>query len=91
MHSLRHGGATSLQVRGMSIADIILRGRWVSTKSATLYVQSGRALLLSVSVPKVVSDLAELLRLDVRENMRLARLTTRACEKRGAGRDTLRV
>ena len=78
LHSLRHGGATSLHVRGLPIADILLRGRWVSTTSATLYIQSGRALLLSVSVPELVSDIAERLLEDVLANVRLARVAEAA-------------
>lgn len=50
-HSLRHGGATRDHLAGHSIEDILLRGRWVSVKSARRYVQSGRAVLLSLSVP----------------------------------------
>ena len=53
-HSLRHGGATRLHLQRVSIEDILLRGRWSSTKSARRYVQSGRALLLSVTVPKTI-------------------------------------
>jgi len=53
-HSLRHGGATRLHLQHWSIEDILLRGRWSSTRSARRYVQSGRALLLSVDVPAAV-------------------------------------
>jgi integrase len=51
-HSLRHGGATKWHLDGKSINDIIQRGRWASNKSATRYIQSGRALLLTVHHPQ---------------------------------------
>ena len=35
----------------MSLEDILMRGRWASTKSARHYIQAGPALLLSVAVP----------------------------------------
>lgn len=50
-HSLRHGGATRDFLRGMSLESILARGRWASTKSARHYIQSGRALLLSIHLP----------------------------------------
>ena len=56
-HSLRHGGATHLHLRGVSIEDILLRGRWASTKSARRYVQSGRAMLLSMDIPPLLVPL----------------------------------
>lgn len=51
-HSLRHGGATSCFLSGMSIGDILFRGRWKATESAKTYVQQGRALLLTADVPQ---------------------------------------
>jgi len=50
----------------------------MGTKSATRYVQSGKALLLSLSVPSAVAALAEELLLDVRANLNLARLAAAA-------------
>ncbi len=50
-HSLRHGGATSCHLQGMSIEQILLRGRWASSKTAKRYIQSGRAMLLSMETP----------------------------------------
>ena len=49
-HSLRHGGATALHLAGMSMEDILLRGRWSSVKSARTYIQVGKALLLDLRV-----------------------------------------
>jgi hypothetical protein len=57
-HSLRHGGATRLHLMGVSIEDILLRGRWASSKSARRYIQSGRALLLSMRVPARLQEVA---------------------------------
>jgi integrase len=54
-HSLRHGGATRWHLLGKPLEDILLRGRWSSIKSARRYVQSGRAMLLSVGVPESIS------------------------------------
>ena len=43
-HSLRHGGATRYRhVLRWTIENVMERGRWVSTKSARRYVQSGNA------------------------------------------------
>lgn len=50
-HSLRHGGATRMLVNRRPISDIMTRGRWSEQKSARRYIQSGRALLLSMSAP----------------------------------------
>src|SRR5262245_8326315 len=36
-HSLRHGGATRLYLRGESVERILIRGRWKSTPSARIY------------------------------------------------------
>ena len=60
-HSLRHGGATRSHLLGKSMEDILLRGRWASTKSARRYIQSGRALLLSMQVPPALAKLASIL------------------------------
>ena len=57
-HSLRHGGATHDHARGLPLEDILRHGRWASVKSARHYVQAGRALLMSTSVPDAVTDLA---------------------------------
>jgi integrase len=45
-HSLRHGGATTDYMEGVNLENILVRGRWKSTKSARHYIQSGRALLM---------------------------------------------
>src|SRR5690349_2648427 len=56
-HSLRHGGATRLHLQGVSIEDILLRGRW------PLPAQLGVMFSLvepciSVQVPARLQDLA---------------------------------
>ena len=51
-HSLRHGGATRDFMLGVPIADIVVRGRWAQAKTASRYIQQGRALLVKLSLPK---------------------------------------
>jgi integrase len=58
-HSLRHGGATHWHITGHRIEDILMRGRWQSTKSARRYVQAGRAMLLSMDVPVHIARIGE--------------------------------
>jgi hypothetical protein len=53
-HSLRHGGATDACLAHVPFYDIMLRGRWQSERSARLYCQTGRALLLQRSLPDSV-------------------------------------
>ncbi len=53
-HSLRHGGATRLDLRGVGVEDIMKRGRWASSTSARHYIQSGKALLATVVSPPLV-------------------------------------
>lgn len=60
-HSLRHGGATSCHLQGMTIEQILLRGRWASSKSAKRYIQSGRAMLLSMETPPALVPLLPIL------------------------------
>jgi integrase len=58
-HSLRHGGATRyFHVLGWPVEDVMERGRWASTKSARLYIQSGVALLMSMRVPDRIAATA---------------------------------
>jgi integrase len=56
-HSLRHGGATHCFVSGMPMEDILTRGRWKSTSSARTYIQSSRALAMSMKIPKRLDPL----------------------------------
>jgi hypothetical protein len=65
VHSLRHGGATADFLEGISVEDILLRGRWASTKSARIYIQSGRALLLAQQIPPKVERLIPVVTSDV--------------------------
>jgi integrase len=55
-HSLRHGGATHLFIKGWKIADIMQRGRWKSSESADRYIQAGRSLLMQQQVPSAVAQ-----------------------------------
>lgn len=60
-HSLRHGAATRDYLSGVQLIDILQRGRWANTKSITTYVQSSRALLLSLHIPASVHEAGKLL------------------------------
>jgi integrase len=60
-HSLRHGGGTFLFLMGMPIDNIMIRGRWAEKKSARIYNQSGRALLLSLTIPRTIALAGRLL------------------------------
>ena len=64
-HSLRHGGATRWHLLRHPIEDILLRGRWSSTKSARRYIQAGRAMLLTTSTSRSTAATAKLLAQDV--------------------------
>jgi hypothetical protein len=63
-HSLRHGGATYLHLSGVSIEDVLVKGRWASSKSARKYLQAGRALLLSQKISSSLAELAEKIQSD---------------------------
>ena len=73
-HSLRHGGATRLFLLHVPLEDIMMRGRWASSKSARLYVQSSRAMLMSMRAPRVLADAAMALAQDVPFAFALAQL-----------------
>lgn len=60
-HSFRHGGATRDYMRGCSIEQIKLHGRWKSLESARRYIQQGPALLLLNEVPVKLVEQAALL------------------------------
>lgn len=60
-HSLRHGGATLLFLLGVPMDVILVRGRWAEHKSARRYIQSGRSLLLAMSIPRDIALAGQLL------------------------------
>lgn len=60
-HSFRHGGATRDYMRGVSIEQIKLHGRWKSLESARRYIQQGPALLLLNDVPTALMERARTL------------------------------
>ena len=64
-HSLRHGGASRTYLRGGAVVlpDLLVRGRWAVESSGRHYIQSGRQLLLSMSLPNSVAGLARALRI----------------------------
>jgi len=58
-HSLRHGGATRyFHVLHWPMEDVMARGRWASTKSARIYIQSGAALAGRMAVPEAIGRIA---------------------------------
>lgn len=69
LHSLRHGGATRDFVSGVSIEDILVRGRWQSNKTSRRYIQSGRALMMAVQIPLKLQILAARMALDPADSM----------------------
>ncbi len=56
-HSLRHGSATHDFCNGIEIETILIRGRWVSAKSARTYIQSGRSLAIQTNLPQSLPQL----------------------------------
>ena len=50
-HSFRHGGATCAYLAGATIEQIVYRGRWRRLESARIYIQAGRALMTTWSIP----------------------------------------
>lgn len=71
-HSLRHGGATRDFLSGVSLEEVLRRGRWATTKSARHYIQAGRALLLTTQVPDRIAAAARVLASDVLLSLALA-------------------
>ena len=57
-HSFRHGGASRAFLGGMPLGDVMIRGRWVAESSARRYLQTGRAMLLTATVPTLAEVLA---------------------------------
>ena len=50
-YSLRRGGATSLFVKGGSLDQVLLLGRWTALKTAKIYLNSGLAMLADLKIP----------------------------------------
>ena len=69
-HSLRHGGATRLHLAGVTLEDIMLRGRWAASKSARIYIQTGKALLLDLRIPAEKLALAAFFSADLEFTLR---------------------
>ena len=72
-HSLRHGGATHLYAAGLSVDEIMLRGRWAVSKSARRYIQSGVAWEISTAVDSEIIKLGVALSEDVVVGLRSLR------------------
>lgn len=60
-HSFRHGGATRANLLGDSVEQIMLRGRWKRLESARRYIQTGRALLTLLQVPRLLQRIGHTL------------------------------
>ena len=60
-HSLRHGGATYGHLSGMSIQDVMVRGRWRVQRTASHYIQVGQQSLISRAVPSSVAAAAAII------------------------------
>ena len=60
-HSLRRGGATELQRRNVPLADIMLFGRWLSTRSAREYLRKGDVALMRAE-DRLPTDTADRMR-----------------------------
>jgi len=82
-HSFRHGGATRLHMLGISIEDIMLRGRWQSSKSARRYIQSGQALLLAIQTPSQVVNSGRIFAADLLAAVDLACAVAQRGSRRG--------
>lgn len=65
LHSLRHGAATNAIMCGASLDSVLVRGRWAATKSAIRYIQTGRALLSTLSSPADVVSYGTLASSDI--------------------------
>lgn len=64
-HSLRHGGATRLHLRGVPIDDILRRGRWQGSKSARIYIQSTKAVSIAITIPDHLKSISATLASDL--------------------------
>jgi integrase len=60
-HSLRHGGATYLSARGLSVDEIMRRGRWMEARTCRTYIQHLRARLHALAIPQSLTDAGWLL------------------------------
>lgn len=49
-HSCRHGGALHLYMRGASVRCIAVRGRWQSDSTLKVYLEAGKASLLTLRI-----------------------------------------
>ena len=56
-HSLRGGGATADQLRGVEKKEIQARGRWESERTCGLYLQSARVLTESITISLALKQL----------------------------------
>ena len=62
-HSMRRGAATTLSLRGLSIPQVMEAGRWLSERSARLYIHKGSVALLRLKSRLTDNQWAQILRL----------------------------
>jgi integrase len=62
-HSMRRGGATALSLRGLSLHQVMEAGRWMSERSARLYIHKGNVALLRMKAKLTDNQWARILRL----------------------------
>jgi len=72
-HSLRHGGASMCYMRGMSVEDILIRGRWKSTQSLRTYIKTLKAKLAAMKAPASVAEAGSIIATDIMKWLSLAR------------------
>jgi integrase len=60
-HCLRHGGATCDAMNGVSVESILLRGRWMSSVSARVYINQGRSMLVNAALPPALLQRASVI------------------------------
>ena len=65
-HSLRHGGATRYRFFfKWTLEQVMERGRWAASRTTKRYIQSGRALAMSMDVPAALAAAARVLAMSV--------------------------
>lgn len=64
VHSLRHGGACRDYEQGMTLEDVLHRGRWRSVRTTRIYLKRCVALLLEATIPPEAAEAANSLERD---------------------------
>lgn len=80
-HSLRHGAATQDTIDGVSMAEVMRRGRWASSKSAQIYIKQCKTMGLKQALPETVMRRGKFLHQDGRALFSSFRDAVRAVER----------